>query len=105
MRSDDYPVRQVCRVLEYARSRHYYQPRGHVEPTLQAAIVRLVEARPTYGYRRITALLRREDFQVNRKHVARLMRDMGLQGQRPGVARGQRTAAMPTRATRTSCRA
>jgi putative transposase len=83
MLSDDYPVRQVCRILEYARSRHYYRPRVRVEPTLQAAIVRLVEAWPTYGYRRITALLRREDFQVNRKHVARLMRDMGLQGQRP----------------------
>ena len=83
MLSHDYPVRQVCRVLEYARSRHYYQPRGRVEPTLQAAIVRLAEAWPTYGYRRITALLRREDFQVNRKHVARLMCDLGLQGQRP----------------------
>jgi putative transposase len=76
-------VRQVCRVLEYARSRHYYQPRARVDTTLHAAIVRLAEAWPTYGYRRITALLRREDYQVNRKHVARLMRDMGLQGQRP----------------------
>jgi transposase InsO family protein len=28
-------------------------------------------------------LLQREDFQVNRQHVARLMCDMGLQGQRP----------------------
>jgi putative transposase len=83
MLSHDYPVRQVCRVLAYARSRHYYQPRACVETTLQAAIVRLAEAWPTYGYRRITALLRREDFQVNRKHVARLMREMGLQGQRP----------------------
>jgi putative transposase len=83
MLSHDYPVRQVCRVLAYARSRHYYQPRARVEMMLQAAIVRLAEAWPTYGYRRITALLRREDFQVNRKRVARLMRDMGLQGQRP----------------------
>jgi putative transposase len=83
MLSYDYPARQVCRVVAYARSRHYYRPRSRVEPTLQAAIMRLAEAWPTYGYRRITALLRREDFQVNRKHVARLMRAMGLQGQRP----------------------
>ena len=83
MLSHDYPVRQVCRVLAYARSRHYYQPRARVDTALQAAIVRLAEAWPTYGYRRMTALLRREDFQVNRKHVARLMRDLGLQAQRP----------------------
>ena len=83
MLSHDYPVRQVCRVLAYARSRHDCQPRGRVETTLPAAIVRLAGAWSTYGYRRITALLRREDFHVNRKHVARLMRELGLQGQRP----------------------
>jgi putative transposase len=83
MLSHDYPVRQVCRVLDYARSRHDYQPRARVETTLQAAIGRLAEAWPTDGYRRITALLRREDFQVNHTHVARLMREMGVQGQRP----------------------
>ena len=83
MLSPDYPVRQVCRVLEYARSRHYYQPRTRAEAPLRAAIVRLAEAWPTYGYRRITALLRREGLQVNRKHVARLMREMRLQGRRP----------------------
>jgi putative transposase len=82
MLSQDYPVRQVCRALEYARSRHYYRPRTRAEAPLRAAIVRLAEAWPTYGYRRITALLRREGLQVNRKHVARLMREMRLQGQR-----------------------
>jgi transposase InsO family protein len=69
--------------LEYARSSHYYRPRPRAEAMLQAAIVRLAEAWPTHGYRRMTALLQREDFQVNRQHVARLMCDMGLQGQRP----------------------
>jgi transposase InsO family protein len=44
--------------------------------------VRLAEGWPAYGYRRIPALLPREDFQVNRKDVARLIRKMGLQGQR-----------------------
>jgi putative transposase len=50
---------------------------------LHAAIVRLAEAWPTYGYRRVTALRQREGWQVNRKHGARLMREMGLQGQAP----------------------
>jgi putative transposase len=89
MLSHTYPVRQVCRVLGYARSHYYYRPRSGEEARLQAAIVRLAEAWPTYGYRRITALLRREGVQVNRKHVARLMRAMGLQGQYP--ARRPRT--------------
>ena len=83
MLSQHYPVRRVCRVLHYARSRYYHQPRSRDEAPLKAAIVRLAEAWPTYGYRRITALLHREQVQVNHKHVARLMREMGLQRQRP----------------------
>jgi putative transposase len=89
MLSQAHPVRQVCRVLGYARSRYYYRPRPRDETTLQAAIERLAGTWPTYGYRRITALLRREDFVINPKRVARLMRESGLQGQRP--ARHPRT--------------
>lgn len=83
MLSHQYPVRQVCRVLGCPRSRHYYQPHPCDEASLQAAVERLAGEWPTYGYRRITALLRREDVQVNHKHVLRLMRAMGLQGQSP----------------------
>jgi putative transposase len=83
MLSQDDPVRQVCRILGYARSRHYYRPRPRAEAPLRAAIVRLAEAWPTDGYRRLTALLHREGVQVNRKHGARLMREMRLQGQHP----------------------
>jgi putative transposase len=89
MLSHQYPVRQVCRVLGSARSHYYYGARPCAEATLQAAIERLAEEWPTYGYRRITALLRREAFQVNHKRVARLMREMGLQGHPP--ARRPRT--------------
>lgn len=89
MLSQHYPVRRVCRVLHYARSSYYHQPRLQEETRLKAAITRLAEAWPTYGYRRITALLHRAQVQVNRKHVARLMRETGLQRQRP--ARRPRT--------------
>lgn len=44
---------------------------------------------PTYGYRRLTALLRRQSWRVNHKRVQRLMRDMGLQ--RPVKRRKTRT--------------
>lgn len=83
MLSQHYPVRRVCRVLHYARSRYDHQPRSRDEAPLQAAIARLAEAWPTSGYRRITALLPRDQVQVNHKHVARLMRARGLQRQRP----------------------
>ena len=89
MLSQQYPVRQVCRVLGYARSHYDYRARPCAEATLQAAIARLAEEWPPSGYRRITALLRREDFQVNHKRVARLMRELGLQGHPP--ARRPRT--------------
>jgi putative transposase len=83
MRSQHYPVRQLCRVLQCPRSRHYDRAQRRDEPTLKTAIARLAGAWPTYGYRRITALLHREQIQVNRQHVARLMRELGLQGQPP----------------------
>jgi hypothetical protein len=54
---------------------------GDVE--LAAEILRLVDARPTYGYRRIAALLKRERRSagaaaVNAKRVYRLMKKHGL---------------------------
>ena len=44
---------------------------------------------PTYGSRRMTAWLRREGYDVNRKRVQRLMRLMGLEGlaPKPGTSR------------------
>jgi putative transposase len=89
MLSQHSPVRQICRALRGVRSRHDDHARGRDETSLKAAIERLAGAWPTYGYRRITALLRREGFPVNPKHTARLMREMGLQGHRP--ARRPRT--------------
>jgi putative transposase len=89
MLSRQYPVRQLCRVLGSPRSCYYYQPHPCDEASLKAVIERLAGEWPTYGYRRITALLRREGVQVNHKRVLRLMRAMGLQGQRP--ARHPRT--------------
>jgi putative transposase len=83
MRSQTYPVRQVCRVLGDTRRHDYDRPRAGDDAILHAAIVRLAAAWPTSGYRRITAVRPREGWQVNRKHVARLIREMGLQGHAP----------------------
>ena len=48
------------------------------EPRLVARIIELAKQFGRYGYRRITALLRREGFQVNVKRVYRLWRQEGL---------------------------
>jgi putative transposase len=83
MLSQEYPVRQLCCVLGCVRSSDYYQARPCAEATSNRAIERFAAEWPTYGYRRLTALLPREHVQVNRTHVARLMREMGWQGRRP----------------------
>ncbi len=84
-----YPVRLVCRVLGVAASSHYYQPTRRDESELKAAIGDLSGCWPTYGYRRVTAELKRAGWVVNHKRVARLMAELGLQAK---VKRaGQRT--------------
>lgn len=51
---------------------------------LQAHIERIAGQWPTYGYRRVTAQLRREGADaVNGKRVRRLMRELGLVGHAP----------------------
>lgn len=46
---------------------------------MKEKVLKLSEAHPRYGYRRITALLRREGFKVNPKRVQRLRRKEGWQ--------------------------
>jgi len=81
--SVEYPVTLLCQALDLARSSYYYCCQSEGEPALTEALLRLAEAWPTYGYRRLTAQLRREGWEVNSKHVRRLMRHLGVQGKRP----------------------
>lgn len=78
--AEEYPVARVCQTLGYPRS-SYYQPRSApADPALRQSLTRLAATWPTYGYRRLTAQLRREGWTVNPKRVARLMGELGLQG-------------------------
>jgi len=71
--------RRACVVVEQPRATNRYQAR---QPEKDRALVQrlldLSRQHPRYGYRRITALLRREGFLVNRKRVQRLWRKEGL---------------------------
>jgi putative transposase len=80
----DYPVSVICAVLDYPRSQVYYEPASSVDETdLKQLIQMIAGAHPTYGYRRITAELKRRGQTVNHKRVSRLMRELGILGKRP----------------------
>ena len=72
-------VRQ-CRLLGISRSGLYYQPVGISEEdlTLMKLIDRQYLATPFYGARKMAAWLKGKQYGVNRKHIRRLMRIMGL---------------------------
>src|SRR6516225_9591314 len=71
---------QSCRALGMARSSFYCKSRLSTERVLmKQRIIKLSEAHPRYGYRRIGALLRREGQRVNTKCVQRIRRQEGLQ--------------------------
>jgi len=72
--------RHACKLVKVARSTVQYRPRRPVaEMALVQAIRTLAEQHPRYGYRPITALLKRDGWPVNHKRVQRLWRQEGLQ--------------------------
>lgn len=89
LRQASYPVADICAVVGLARSTFYHRQQVSSEGELRDALSELAAHYPTYGYRRLTALLGRQGWQVNHKRVQRLMRIMGLQ--RPVKRRKART--------------
>jgi putative transposase len=76
------PLLQQCRLLDVPRSSAYYRKQAEtpLNVELRAVIASEYEQTPVYGVRRMTALLRRRRYVVNRKRIARLYRQMGLRG-------------------------
>ncbi len=70
--------------MSLAPSTYYYRPRGRspeavaAEARLVARIHEICAEFPRYGYRRVTAQLKAEGERVNRKRVARFMREQDL---------------------------
>lgn len=78
-------VTDSCRWLDVPRSTHYYRPTPRRErPTDSAvhhAVVETCLDRPSFGYRRVTAMVRRRfgpQRRVNEKRVRRIMRAENL---------------------------
>lgn len=83
----NYPVRVMCRVLKVSTS-GYYASLEREPSTRQREDERLkvhigaihVRSRGTYGRERVGRQLLREAVEVGKQRIARLMREMGLQG-------------------------
>ena len=72
-------VRRQRELLKINRLMLYYEESDKTENfVLSNKIAEIYSSYPIYGYRRITAMLARENIEVNHKRVQRLMREMDL---------------------------
>ena len=78
MLKDEYPVRLLCQILDVPPSSFYYRSRREKDLILREEIERIALEFPRYGYRRVTAELRKRGYQVNHKKVLRIMREENL---------------------------
>ena len=75
-------IEKLCELMSVSRSWYYERPtpgeKAAEDVQLRDAIERIVLEFPGYGYRRVTATLRREGWSVNHKRVLRIMRQESL---------------------------
>lgn len=80
-----YPLRIVCRLLGVPRSSMYYRPAPapDADAMFKAALLEVAGEWPTYGYRRLTRMMRRLGWPVNGKRVRRWMDELHINGTPP----------------------
>ena len=75
-----YSERGACQLVGISRSSARYQPKEKPdEVAFRGRLRDLANGHPGYGYRRITAILRREGSDTNHKRVQRVWKSEGLQ--------------------------
>ncbi len=67
------------------RATLYYQPKGNLDKKIKETDIKnkikdISYKHPYYGYRRITAQLRRDQVIINHKKVLKMMKELGIQG-------------------------
>lgn len=81
-------IQRQCGLAGVARATVYAQRQERLVNASDKVLMDLLDAQytetPFYGSRKMTALLRKRGFMVNRKRVQRLMRTLGLAGMAPG---------------------
>jgi putative transposase len=94
LRQQGISLRLALDLLKMARATYYRESRGRPETEqLRERIRELALAEASFGYRRITAMLRRQGWRVNPKRVYRLYRQMDLQ--KPVIKKGRRGLKRP----------
>jgi putative transposase len=90
-RTHDLPVVRQCQILSLSRSTAYYRPQeaGERDLALMRRMDELHLEHPFAGSRMLRDMLKREGHQVGRKHVATLMKKMGIQAlyKKPNTSR------------------
>lgn len=77
-------IRQQCSLLGVNRSTLYYKGTDRaIDAQLANEIHEIWLEMPFYGYRRITAELRRRGYVINQKRIIRLMKEMNIQALYP----------------------
>ena len=78
----DASIRQLCQLLQVNRRWFYARQsrlsRAEREQPLRERLEQITLDFPGYGYRRVTAALKREGWKINHKRVLRIMREEGL---------------------------
>lgn len=87
-------IARQCELLSLARSAYYYKQKEESE--YNRLLMRLIDEEytrhPFYGSRRMSAWLKREGYNTNRKKTGRLMRKMGIKAVCPGPNLSKRAA-------------
>lgn len=84
--------RRACRLIGVKRSTIRYRHKPKEQCQLQERLREVAAARQRFGYRRLTAVLKREGHVVNHKRVHRLCRELQLQVPRQRRRRLKRAA-------------
>jgi putative transposase len=75
----DYPVSQLCAVLDCPRSSYYRHPvGGNSAVEVVEAVEQVVMRFPFYGYRRVKAQLKRMGMKVGERRVKRVLKELGI---------------------------
>jgi transposase InsO family protein len=86
----DVSQRRACKTIGQYRTTQRYLPHiGTEEERLTKRIIELASQYGRYGYRRITAMLQGESWQVNHKRVERIWRKEGLKVPQKQPKRGR----------------
>ena len=91
-------IRKQCELLQVSRSSVYYEPVG--TSSEQLGLMRRIDELhlkfPFYGSRKLARCLKAEGKDVNRKHVQRLMRLMGIESVAPKADTSRPAPENPT---------